>query len=247
MLNKWLLPLIDIQHVRTGLQSYWNYMRNWQTYTRMPGAESLSLKNAYPCLHDRTSATGIDAHYFYQGVWAFRQIEQSGVQFHVDVGSQILFSALLSSAARVVFVDIRPAKVRVENFSSVNGSILALPFDSNTVHSLSCLHVAEHIGLGRYGDPLDPHGTIKAIGELVRVLAPGGNLYFSLPIGKTKVCYNAHRIHSPQQIMDYFHPLQLVDFAVADDDGVFQQGIEPGDYTDADYACGMFRFRKRGH
>ena len=28
------------------------------------------------------------------------------------------------------------------------------------------MHVIEHIGLGRYGDPLDPDGDIKAINEL---------------------------------------------------------------------------------
>ena len=42
----------------------------------------------------------------------------------------------------------------------------------------------EHIGLGRYGDPIDPQGTEKAATELQRVLAPGGDLYLSLPIEK---------------------------------------------------------------
>ncbi len=43
-----------------------------------------------------------------------------------------------------------------------------------SVESLSCKHVIEHIGLGRYGDVLDPGGDLKAISELKRALAVGG-------------------------------------------------------------------------
>jgi hypothetical protein len=84
----------------------------------------------------------------------------------------------------------------LDNFISKRGSILLIPYENNSIKSLSCLYVAEHIGLGRYGDPLDPFGTKKAAKELSRVLALDGNLYFSLPIGKPKLYFNAHRIHS---------------------------------------------------
>jgi Caenorhabditis protein of unknown function, DUF268 len=40
-------------------------------------------------------------------------------------------------------------------------------------------NVIEHIGLGRYGDPLDPDGELRAIGELVRVLAPRRGMSWS--------------------------------------------------------------------
>ncbi len=84
-----------------------------------------------------------------------------------------------------------------------------------------------HIGLGRYGDPLDPEGTIKAINELKRVLvlAVGGNLYFSLPVGSPRLCFNAHRIHSPGQILEYFSDLKLVEFSGVDDKGNFLENI----------------------
>ncbi len=49
-------------------------------------------------------------------------------------------------------------------------NILDLPFKGNSVESLSCMHVVEHIGLGRYGDPMDPEGDIEAIKELKRVV-----------------------------------------------------------------------------
>ena len=152
---------------------------------------------------------------------------------------------MLTAITKVTFIDIRPLIVNLENFDSKPGSILALPFGDNSVPSLSCLHVAEHIGLGRYGDPLDPEGTKKATRELARVLALQGNLYFSVPVGKPRVCFNAHRIHSPQQILDYFYDLELIQFSGIDDRGNFRQAIDPGDLANASYACGLFHFTKK--
>jgi len=157
----------------------------------------------------------------------------------------VIFVGMLTAITKVTFIDIRPLVVNLENFDSKAGSILALPFGDNSVPSLSCLHVAEHIGLGRYGDPLDPEGTKKATRELARVLAPRGNLYFSVPVGKPRLCFNAHRIHSPQQILDYFCDLKLVQFSGIDDKEIFKQNIDPSNLADASYACGLFHFVKQ--
>jgi SAM-dependent methyltransferase len=100
-----------------------------------------------------------------------------------------------------MMVDIRPLDLPLETLAFKEGSILNLPFDSDSVESLSSLCVVEHIGLGRYGDLLDPDGTEKAIAELKRVLKPTGNLYISLPLdNKNKVYFNAHRAFSENYI-----------------------------------------------
>ena len=52
------------------------------------------------------------------------------------------------------------------------------------------MHVIEHIGLGRYGDEMDPDGDLKAIDELKRVLSRKGDLLFVVPVGKPKIMYN---------------------------------------------------------
>jgi hypothetical protein len=53
----------------------------------------------------------------------------------------------------------------------------------------------EHDGLGRYGDPLDPDADLAAMARMRTTLRPGGLLYLSVPIGRDKVVWNAHRIY----------------------------------------------------
>jgi SAM-dependent methyltransferase len=104
--------------------------------------------------------------------------------------------------------------------------------------------VAEHIGLGRYGDPLDADGTRKAVRELTRILAPGGSLFFGLPVGIARTCFNAHRIHAAQTIREYFGGLELVEFSGVHDDCRFIERVALSEFEDDAYACGMFWFRK---
>jgi hypothetical protein len=66
------------------------------------------------------------------------------------------------------------------------------------------MHVVEHVGLGSYGDSLDPNGDLKAMSELKRVLSINGNLLFVVPVGKPRVMFNAHRIYSYEQIIECF-------------------------------------------
>ena len=240
--RRWLLPALQDRHVLRSVRLYGRYLRDWHAYVRMSSAEELRFADSYPCLHDRRSTTPHDAHYFYQDVWAFKQVHGAAPAAHVDVGSRAIFAGMLSAFTKVTFVDIRPLPVTLENFESIPGNVVALPFGDDSVRSLSCLHVAEHVGLGRYGDALDPQGTNKAAGELARVLAPGGNLYFSVPVGRPRVCFNAHRILHAQQVMDCFSDLELVSFSCVDDERRFRQNVAPSELAGARFACGLFHF-----
>jgi SAM-dependent methyltransferase len=217
------------------------YLRDRRAYRQLPGAEPLAWRDSFPKLGDRMLTSPYDAHYLHQDTWAAQRIAEHAPERHVDVGSRVDYVCFLSALTEVTFVDIRPLDAQVERVESVAGSVLDLPFPDRSIASLSCLHVAEHIGLGRYGDPLDPAGTRKAARELQRVLAPGGQLLFSLPVGRPRVCFNAHRIHDPHEIRALFDELELREFAGVDDAGAFARNRELASLAGHAYACGMFR------
>jgi len=109
------------------------------------------------------------------------------------------------------------------------------------------LHVIEHVGLGRYGDKIDYDGDTKAIGELKRVLAPGGFLLFVVPIGEfPMIRYNAHRIYALSQIFNFFADYRMRNFAF-----IFEHpdpktiiNPEPSLLKGQQYACGCFCLQK---
>lgn len=202
----------------------------------------------HPRLNDSTPKTPFDPHYFYQDTWAFQRIHaQSPVQ-HIDIGSRIILVGILSCVVPVEFVDIRPLTANLPNLSNTAGDVLNLPYDDQSISSLSCLHVTEHVGLGRYGDALDIlDGTCHACRELQRVLAPNGLLYFGLPCGKENTIeFNAHRVHTVNMILSYFPELELVELSGVMDDAKFVENI-PKDILDQQhYGCGLFIFTRKG-
>lgn len=192
------------------------WRRFWQSYHRYKqlalSDRQPSLHYLYPCVVDDTAETPIEPIYFYQDAWAFEKIVKQHPEVHVDVGSHHKFVALLSKVVPVVMVDIRPLSLPLDSLKFKKGSILNLPFEDASVPSVSSLCVVEHIGLGRYGDPLDPYGTEKAIQELKRIVCRGGDLYLSVPLDdENRVYFNAHRAFSEDYLLGMFEPFQIVE------------------------------------
>jgi hypothetical protein len=72
--------------------------------------------------------------------------------------------------------------------------------------------VIEHIGLGRYGDPLDCRGTEKAAAELKRIVEPGGLLYISVPLDdENRTYFNAHRAFTENSLLNLFQPFEVLE------------------------------------
>jgi SAM-dependent methyltransferase len=220
-----------------------SFIRQFLQYRTLSGATAL-WAHIRPQLFDATSVTEFDPHYFYQSAWCARHIATRKPLKHVDIASQINLIAPLSAFVEVEFIDYRPLNVMLNGLTSRAGTILALPFDSRTVKSVSCLHVIEHIGLGRYGDALDPLGSEKACKELQRILATDGDLYLTTPVGVERVEFNAHRIHAPQSIIRFFSELKLIDFSCIDDNGRYYEHAAPDQCSSYHYGLGMFHFRR---
>lgn len=199
-----------------------------------------------PQLSDRASVTPIDRHYTYHPAWAARVLAKTRPAKHVDISSIVNFCAVVSAFVPVEFYDFRPAPIDLDGLYTGAADLTNLPFASDSIASLSCMHVIEHIGLGRYGDPLDPDGDLKAIAELVRILAPGGNLLVATPVGRPRVEFNAHRVYDHEAFAHYFSPLELVEFALIEERGDYGLIVAPpAERVRAElYGCGCFWFRK---
>lgn len=208
----------------------------------------LSVRTEDNCFYfnDRTGTTGFDRHYVYHTSWAARQLARLCPSEHVDISSSMFFVGIASAIVPMKHFDYRPPVFSMSQVECGAGDLMKLPFADESVPSLSCMHVVEHVGLGRYGDPLDPCGDIKACRELSRVLQVGGSLLFVVPVGRPRVCFNAHRIYSVEMVRALFPTLKLAEWALLTDNE--SQGLVD-DPTEAlanaqSYGCGCFRFTK---
>ena len=208
------------------------------------GRFEIAFKNVYPCLTDKLQFTPFDSHYTYHPAWAARKIAEYKPTEHVDISSILGFATIVSAFVPVKFFDYRPATLHLPGMSSGFADLKQLPFKDRSVESLSCMHTIEHIGLGRYGDEMDPQGDLKAINELKRVLSQNGQLLFVTPVGKPKIEFNAHRIYSYEQILEFFHPLKLKEFTMVTDQGALVQHADPKTVALQNYGCGCFWFEK---
>jgi hypothetical protein len=218
------------------------YARDWRALRS--GGERFALDDIQPALLDWGAHAGaVGGDYFHQDFWAARRVHAEAPALHVDIGSRVDgFVTHVASFRRIIYADVRPLPT-MPNITPLRGSLLALPFADRGVPSLSCLHVVEHIGLGRYGDPITPNGHLIAMRELARVA--GRDLYFSVPMGRERTCFNAHRVIAPQTILNEFADFGLIASAVVDDGGSLHDGADARTFADANYACGLFHFRRR--
>ena len=60
----------------------------------------------------------------------------------------------------------------------------------------------EHDGLGRFGDPIDPRGDIKAMKKMKKYVKKGSYLFLSVPVGMDAIVWNAHRIYGKKRLKD---------------------------------------------
>ncbi len=226
-----------------------HFVRNLRRYSRLnKGTEfPVSLEDIWFQTFDMFQpAARVALHYFHQDVWAARWIYESGITLYVDVGSRIDgFVAQVLPFCKVIYVDLRRLDIRTDNLEFLQSSILELGFDSDSVASLSCLHVLEHVGLGRYGDIVDPESYLIAARELQRVLRHGGTLLLAVPVGREKLCFDAHRVFDPETVRLAFHSLEMAELSLIDDRGDFvRKNASFEQARRCSYGCGLFRFVK---
>jgi uncharacterized protein DUF268 len=227
------------------------FVRDLRKYQRLNSGLSfrVSLRYLFPILTDRQESAGMaSGHYFHQDLWAARRIFERAPKQHVDIGSRVDgFVAHLLVFMPVTIIDIRQLESSVQGLSFIRDDATDLSsIASDSVKSISSLHAAEHFGLGRYSDPIDPSACFKFMNALQRVLAHGGQLYFAVPVGRERVEFNAHRVFAPKTIVDSFPQLRLLSFSYVADDGNLYEDADLASAAKCDYGCGLFEFTKLG-
>jgi hypothetical protein len=208
-----------------------------------------------PCPADRFAASGeARGHYFHQDLWASQRLFTHHPTKHVDAGSRVDgFVAHAASFRELEILDLRPQpQPWPRNLRFRQQDLTQKPWPlPGYCDSVSCLSVLEHLGLGRYGDRVDPDAYLVGWENLHALLQPGGRLYFSVPIGPGRVEFDAHRVFD----LGYLLPLIEEKYRIEALAYVNDQGdlVEPAARdTKAEsanfgctFGCGLFVLNKR--
>jgi hypothetical protein len=239
LIQSLILSKLSLKYLLRYIKEYFVFK------SKLSKRNSQIILKKFPIFSDYKDTHEIDYHYTYHPAWALRKVLKISPKSHVDLASKLDFSLALSAFIPVDYHDFRKVNLRMSNFNSVSSNLMNLPLESNSIESLSCMHVIEHIGLGRYGDPINLDGDIIAMNELIRVLAIDGHLLFVTPVSDVnRIEFNAHRVYSYKYIMEIFKTLTLLEFSLITDNGDFIENCEPFKVDAQNYGCGCFLFKK---
>jgi len=223
------IHLDEILRLRHFVADLLVFIRNRRSYLKLSKLSETGLlfpKAAnFPCFGDQRRDGGtIETHYFIQDLYVAQQIFRANPKRHIDVGSRIDgFVAHVASFREIEVGELRPLPLDNQNIKVLRLDIT----DTETVpkaacDSVSCLHVLEHIGLGRYGDRINPDGWLIASHNLLSMLSLGGTLYVSVPVGSPKVEYDAHRVFSAETLFHAMSPhAQIKEIVLIGDNNEF--------------------------
>jgi SAM-dependent methyltransferase len=220
------------------------------------GKNEFPLGNYWPILNERFADAGtMSGDYFFQDLYVAKKIFRANPQKHVDIGSRIDgFVAHVATFREIEIFDIRKIENTVPNILFKQADLMKLPKGMESYcDSISSLHAIEHFGLGRYGDPVDYYGHVKAIKNITTILKQGGTFYFSVPIGQQRIEFNAHRIFSLSYLWGLLKDdYELVSFSYVDDKGIFHEEAlfaentyEVDFKTDFTWGCAVFELIKK--
>lgn len=225
----------------------------FKTKKELKQNDDFNIERIYPILNERDSESGImKGHYFHQDLLIAQKIYTNDPYRHIDIGSRIDgFVAHVAAYREIEIFDIRPLDSKAKNIIFTQADLMHLPQKmKECTDSISSLHAIEHFGLGRYGDPIDVDGHLKVISNIYAMLKPNGKFYFSVPIGKQRIEFNAHRVFSLGYLTKMLVPkFKIENFSYVDDKGdLFVDEVLNEESIlssfNCHYGCGIFELSK---
>ena len=208
----------------------------------------------FPCYEDKQQNAGVlNFHYFYQDLYVAQKIYQNNPNRHVDIGSSINgFIAHVASFREVEVYDIRPLDNPITNVKFKQVDIMNPDDDmKECTDSVSCLHALEHFGLGRYGDPVCYDGYLTGFCNIYKMLKTNGKLYFSVPLGRQRVEFHAHRVFSLKYLLELISPYYFINsFSYVDDNNEFYENVMISEKLienncNCRFGCAIFELTKK--
>jgi hypothetical protein len=215
-------------------------------------AKGGKINGLIPILGEHLKLSGsIDRHYFLLDLFIANKIYKRNPKKHLDIGSR--FDGFVSHVASFRKIDVLDIRQNKNIASRVNFIQLDITKKTpnkflNKYDSISSLHVVEHIGLGRYGDRIDPNGHFLAFNNMIKFLSKGGTFYFAVPISKkNKIYFNAHRTFFAKKIINWSNDIVLKEFHYIDDSGNFIKyaSFDDNKLNNLNYGCGIYIFKKK--
>jgi Cyclopropane fatty acid synthase and related methyltransferases len=188
------------------------------------------LGRMLPCYQDRDDNAGaIGGIYFWQDLYVAQRIFTNKPKKHVDVGSSVGgFVTHVASYRPIEVLDIRSLDVNIPNVTFRQHDIMdSSLLQAEYTDSISSLHVLEHFGLGRYGDPICYDGYLRGFENMTYLLKPQGKFYLSVPLGEQRIEFHGHRVFSLAYLLEMVSSGYVIDsFSYVDDKGDFFPDVE---------------------
>ena len=247
-INKYLY-LIGINLKKTlSLINLFKYFSHYLLFKKLGG----KIKNFNPKLNDfKDTAGDIKKNYeFHADLLTSQRVFENKPNKHLDIGSKIdrLVSQIASYRELDVLdirgIDIKPHK----NINFIKKDILEIKVlnEEDKYDSISSNGVIGHVGLGRYGDNIDPFGYKKAIKSINNLSKQRCRVYTYVPVGKKGVEFNAHTIFDPFELISEFeiYNFKLEEFHLINDEGNLMLNFNKDHAKDFKFAGGYFVFNK---
>jgi hypothetical protein len=204
------------------LKKYLYFKRQFRT---LPEWDNVGIK-----LNGDSSASAVEpfTHYDAFYYWIARDISYKKSQKILDIGGKKVINGWLSVMNEVTSVNLVTPVDGISNVKYVAADATKrLPFNDEEFDVFISPVSLNLIGLGRYGDNVDPNAIPNLILDLSRCMKQNSVMYISMVFGEDQVLFNHHFVLSLATIKKLFANWQIEEYLI-DNQNLTSDNIEGG-------------------